>query len=122
MCGGRDREPSVCAARPRVFAVKSHIYAPELLESADRSPTLASDMYAYGLLLWCLFSGRSRAWADEHGYPPSEAQWTEVITRIVNLRDRPDLGALRPDTPPDVKDLMQHCWAQVCLLRGRTDT
>lgn len=109
-------------ARPRVCAGKSHVYAPELLEIADRSPTLASDVYAYGLLLWCLFSGRPHVWADVHGHPPSAAQWTELVTRIVSLRHRPDLGALRPDTPAAVMDIMQRCWAQVCSLNGRRNS
>ena len=68
--------------------------------------------YAYGLLLWCLFSGRPHAWADAGGRPPTAAAFTAITHRILTLGDRPDLAALRPDTPPGVTALMRRCWAQ----------
>ena len=115
------------------------MYPPELLADEAMSPTPASDMcvapglpalsqcldvsicamrasprrYAYGLLLWCLFSGRPHAWADAEGRPPSAAAFTAITHRILTLGDRPDLAAPRPDTPAGVTALMRRCWAQV---------
>lgn len=71
------------------------------------SPLIAACSYAYGLVLWCLFSGRRYAWEDAFGVMP------DIVTIADRVRegDRPDLSALRPDTPPAITALIQRCWA-----------
>jgi hypothetical protein len=93
----------------------TYIYmAPELLANDKLVPTLRSDVYAYGLLLWCLFSGRQHAWMDAEGGLPSTLGY--IIPAVVR-GERPDVTALRPDTPPAVISLMQRCWAHDPTLR-----
>ena len=82
--------------------------APELHVKEARSPSLATDVYAFSLLLWCLFSGRQHAWQGADGRLPDE----DTISLLVMRGDRPDLEALRADTPAGVRDLIQRCWAQ----------
>jgi hypothetical protein len=92
-----------------VAAGTSIYIAPELIEKGSRAATFASDMYAYGLLLWCLFSGRQHAWMDADGSFSAEA--LSVCMRVTR-GERPPLAALRTDTPASVVALMQRCWAQ----------
>lgn len=82
--------------------------APELIEKDARSATYASDVFAYGLLLWHLFSGRACAWTDSRGGPQSI---DTIEQRVFLTRDMPSLACLRPDTPQHVAKLMQACWS-----------
>ena len=61
------------------------------------------DRYSYGILLWCLFSGRLKAWADELD--------VMEIKQLVSSGTRPDMQALREDAPKDIVELMRRCWA-----------
>jgi hypothetical protein len=105
-CGGLDYFRVPCALR--VSPGTSIYLAPELLEKTGRAATVQSDMYAFGLVLWCLFSGRKHAWMDASGGLPS----TLAIALCVLKGERPDLTALRPDTPAAVTLLLERCWAQ----------
>lgn len=69
----------------------------------------APGSYAYGLVLWCLFSGRSHPWQDAAG----GNIFVDVFTLGTHIKEgnRPDLTALRLDTPPTVSALIQRCWA-----------
>lgn len=71
-------------------------------------PLCAHCSYAYGLVLWCLYAGRAHPFMDAAGRMPD---LIEVLDRV---RDggRPDLAALRPDTPNAVTSLITRCWAQ----------
>lgn len=64
--------------------------------------------YAFGLLVWCLLSGRSNAWSDENGRLPSE----EDVRRRVLEGLRPDVDAIRRDAPAQLITLLHRCWAQ----------
>jgi hypothetical protein len=59
------------------------------------------------MLLWCLFSGRVQAWEDNNGHLPNAA----VLIDNVREGKRPDMNALRSDTPPGVKSLICAAWA-----------
>ena len=71
--------------------------------------------YAFGLLLWCLFSGRANAWADVDGRLPRPAL---LIGRVL-AGQRPDIHALRSDTPLALVSLVQRCWAHHAGERPR---
>lgn len=83
------------------------ILAPELI-GGGRANTFASYVYAFGLVLWCLFSARLHPWEDDNSQVP------DLVSILGRVRDgdRPSLASLRPDTPPAVVALMQRCWAQ----------
>jgi len=73
----------------------THLYvAPELFAADIAVVTPAIDVYAYGLLLWCMFQGRDSAWADADGETPSLAQ--TIVSVSTGLR--PELSALRADS------------------------
>ena len=63
--------------------------------------------FALGMLLWCLFAGRTHPWADAAGRLPGIAALTLRVTR----GDRPDLAALPADAPPGLRALIERCWA-----------
>lgn len=68
--------------------------------------------YCFGLVLWCLFSGRPHAWADAEGRSPSVLDFAMHIVPRTLTGERPDITALRPDTPVYIASLIQRCWGQ----------
>lgn len=64
--------------------------------------------YAFALLLWCLLTGRTNAWADASGRLPNSG----TLVTAVQRGERPSLALLRPDVPPAVVALMKRAWAQ----------
>ena len=60
------------------------------------------------MVLWCLFADRAHPWMDAEGRLVSS--WV-VIAGGVMRGTRPDLAALRPATPPAVRDIIRRCWA-----------
>lgn len=80
--------------------------APEL-HSGDGPTTLASDIYAYGLVLWCIFAGRSHAWSSKDGDVPSSRTLSHQLLRDPDAR--PDLSAIRPDAPAALRDIISRC-------------
>lgn len=66
-------------------------------------------------VLWCMFSGRQHPWADSP-VPVDLRFGFRFISAIIAGR-RPDMGALYPDTPPLIKDLMERCWAHHHAMR-----
>lgn len=64
--------------------------------------------YAYGLVLWCLFSGREIPFADDAGVV---RLGVVSLARHVIDGGRPDVGALRRDTPIAIRNLIECCWA-----------
>ena len=69
--------------------------------------------YGFGLCLWAFYAGRSHAWADAAGRVP---QLGPLIPRVLK-GERPDLAALRADTPAAVRALIERCWAQAAAER-----
>lgn len=67
--------------------------------------------YAYGLVLWCLFSGRKAPFADAAGNLTISAVPVDVCRHVMG-GGRPDIRALRPGTPVVVAALIQRCWAR----------
>lgn len=101
------------SSEPTMIGYEGHggtlpYHAPELVSGDARSATYASDMYAYGAVLWCLFSGRLHAWEGADGSWPSERHIEHRVLRGV----RPDMDALRSDTPLFIRVLIADCWAQ----------
>lgn len=82
--------------------------APELVDGG-RANTFASDIYSYGLVLWCLLSGSRYPYEVETGAELPDL--ASIFTRV-RAGHRPDLAALRPDTPCVITALIQRCWAQ----------
>lgn len=60
------------------------------------------------MVLWCLLTGRSEAWAGETGLLP--AVGALAIRVMTNVRPECE-GALRPDAPGPAVDLMMRAWA-----------
>ena len=69
--------------------------------------------YAFGLCLWAFYAERTHAWADAAGKVAGRG----ALTLKVSRGERPDLAALRPDTPPAVCALIERCWAQAASDR-----
>ena len=63
--------------------------------------------FALGMVLWCLSAGRTHPWADAAGRLPGAGP---LIARVLR-GERPDLAALRPDTAPGLRALIERCWA-----------
>lgn len=66
--------------------------------------------YAYGLLLWCLFSGRRNAWVGPTGALPTDQGLMGVLSGVLR-GERPPLSALREGTPQAIVALITRCWA-----------
>ncbi|GBF97019.1 hypothetical protein Rsub_09492 [Raphidocelis subcapitata] len=73
--------------------------SPELLRSGRAST--AADVYAFGILMWELWSGRT-AFAGCH--------YGEVFERVVLRGERP-AAAAAADAPPGYASLMRDCWS-----------
>ena len=71
--------------------------------------------YAFGLIVWCLFSGRVDAWADGDGKLPSQKE----LVKLVLEGQRPDLAALRCDSPAEIAPLITRCWGKEPRPRAR---
>ena len=65
------------------------------------------------MCLWAFYAGRLHAWTDAAGRVP---QLGALIPRVLR-GERPDLAALRPDTPVAVRELVERCWAQAAAKR-----
>ena len=76
-------------------------------------PLCIACSYAFGLVLWCILSGRTHAWANSKGTIPNSVA---VIADVLH-GDRPDLTAVRHDAPRAAIKLMQQAWAQLPALR-----
>lgn len=107
--------PSSCAASAAsgstatvTRSLSSLLYAaPELLRGEP--PSAASDMYAFGILCWKIFTRAPL-------YPGiSEA---EIVARVRDGDLRPPLeAAAQSHAPKDVRDLMAECWSPNPLRR-----
>ncbi|KAF6258193.1 kinase-like domain-containing protein [Scenedesmus sp. NREL 46B-D3] len=71
--------------------------SPELLRLGRLSP--AGDIYAFGILMWELYTGRV-AWSGLH--------YGEVFERVALMQQRPPLP---PSMPADYAQLMAAAWA-----------
>lgn len=76
-------------------------------------PLCIACSYAFGLVLWCILSGRTHAWANSKGTIPNSVA---VIADVLH-GDRPDVTAVRHDAPRAAITLMQQAWAQLPALR-----
>ena len=65
------------------------------------------------MVLWCLFSERRHAWEDETGHIAGVAS----LGFRVMAGDRPDLTAIRPGTPTELRALIERCWAHDSAAR-----
>ncbi len=63
--------------------------APELLRGRPATP--ASDLYAFGVVLYEMFAGRS---------PLRAAQAGSTLSQAIAAGDHVPLGELRPELPP----------------------
>src|SRR6266542_6712292 len=74
--------------------------APELLQG--ESPTVRSDVYAMGVLLYEMFTGR---------VPIDDDNTARLVRRIVREAP-PSVRTLRPDLPPDLADILDRSIAK----------
>lgn len=79
-----------------------------MLQYSFLRPISPACSYAFALVLWCLLTGRVYAWADASGTAPGAA----AVLNAIRRGDRPDLGAVRPESPPAVLALLRRAWAQ----------
>ncbi len=79
--------------------------APEVLAEYDAQLTLASDMYAFGMVLWELAARR---------LPWHRLTVGEVIDLVKARAQRPPLPS---DCPPALGALIERCWAQAPQAR-----
>ncbi|KAG5176266.1 CTR-like PK [Tribonema minus] len=77
--------------------------APELLQ--NRPFTKSVDVYAFGILLWELFSQDL----------PFRGLEVGDVKEVVTAGQRPTVP--RGDTPRQIRDMMEQCWAQVPMER-----
>ena len=63
--------------------------------------------FALGMVLWSLCAGRAHPWADAEGRLPGMGPLVLRVTR----GERPDLAALHRDTTPQLRGLIERCWA-----------
>ena len=80
---------------------------------ARRCRCLPACSYAFGMCLWAFHAERTHAWADAAGKVPQLGALSVKVSR----GERPDLAALRPDTPAAVRALIERCWAQAAAER-----
>ena len=88
--------------------------APEMLALGEWST--ATDVYAYGIVLWEIFSGKMP-------YDDFEGPIGPMIARILDKTAplRPSLSLLPPTLEPRILSLIQACWHPVAALRPRMD-
>lgn len=76
--------------------------APEVLSDVNLKPTLAMDIYSYGILMWSVLTGKQ---------PYSEAVCSSLIRFGIPTGQRPDTSYLDvPEIPEQLKVLMGQCW------------
>ncbi len=90
-------------------------FAPEMLlnEVSSHRPT---DIYAMGLILWELLSGKP-VWHSQDGSPLKPVQ---LISKY-NRNERPSLDELPLGIDPAIIALMQDCWAEDPAQRPTAD-
>ncbi|XP_043914463.1 receptor-interacting serine/threonine-protein kinase 3-like isoform X2 [Protopterus annectens] len=76
--------------------------APEVLSNLNHKPTLAMDIYSYGILMWSVLTAKQ---------PYSEARCSSLIKMAIPTGQRPDTSYLAaPEIPEELKELMEKCW------------
>jgi pole hole protein len=86
--------------------------APEMLEDPTVQPQAACDMYSWALTAWEILSLRL-PYHDAEGVPEVNLMKISTLTAVVNGTVRPDVSALRSDTPPRLQALIQRTWDSV---------
>jgi serine/threonine protein kinase len=76
-----------------------HWMAPEVFRDQDYDAKV--DVYSYGMIMFEILSREL----------PFEDEEPGTVALLVSRGERPS-AALRPDTPPEFKDLMLQCWDQ----------
>jgi serine/threonine protein kinase len=74
--------------------------APELLRGA--APTVVSDVYAMGVLLYEMFTGQ---------VPFDDADTARLVRRVI-AEAPPKIETLRPDLPPELRDILNRAIAK----------
>ncbi len=74
--------------------------APELLQGA--MPTQRSDVYAMGVLLFEMFTGR---------VPFDDNDTAKLVRRVISEK-APKIETLRPDLPPELRDILERAIAK----------
>lgn len=81
---------------------------PEALDDLSYTPTKASDIYSYGILLWSIITGKQ----------PYKHALSRVIRVLVPQGDRPSVEAIRAQARginglTKLQELMEQCWAGI---------
>jgi serine/threonine protein kinase len=75
--------------------------SPEILE--NKSYTHKADVYSYGIVLWEIICREP---------PFKQYSPHEIIYRVINNRERPNMALVPEDCPKELVAVMVKCWEQ----------
>lgn len=104
---GRIDRAATATVGPKFYGGTFPYVVPEQYVNGAAA-TSASDVYAFAMVLWCLFTGRPHAWFDASGRRPDQ----DDVARRVIRGERPDCTALRADAPNEAVAVMLQGWSQ----------
>uniref|UniRef100_A0A3B5M8W8 Receptor (TNFRSF)-interacting serine-threonine kinase 1, like n=1 Tax=Xiphophorus couchianus TaxID=32473 RepID=A0A3B5M8W8_9TELE len=82
--------------------------APEHLESINTPSSVKSDVYSFAIVVWVILTGKE---------PYENARSDDHISQCVRHGNRPAMEPIPEDTPAEIINLMERCWAQYPIER-----